>query len=171
MLLHTSLLVALAAAALVPGQKPSTIVLKGDDGGKVDGTPWSSDSLKGKVYSVFYVDPDEKGANEAMEVALKAQNFPKDTYGSVAVINMEATWLPNAAIASSLKAKQEEYPDTIYVKDLTKTLVKTWGLKDDAYDTLVFDKSGNVVFSKDGTLSKADTQAMIATIKAALAAP
>ncbi len=171
MLTHATLLVALAAAALVPGQKPKTVVLKGDDGGKVDGTPWSSDSIKDKVWAFFYVDPDEKSANEAMEAALKEQSFPKDKYSSMAVINMAATWLPNAAIASSLKSKQEDYPDTVYVKDLNKVLVKEWGLKDDSYDALVFDRTGKVVFAKDGAFSKADTQAMIDAIKKALAAP
>ena len=61
MLANLSLIVALAASAITVGQKPKSITLKGEDGGKVDGTPWDSDSIKDKVYVLFYVDPDEKG--------------------------------------------------------------------------------------------------------------
>jgi predicted transcriptional regulator len=171
MLHNATLLVALAAAALSPGQKPKSVKLAGDDGGRTDGAAWTSDSIKDKVWAVFYVDPDEKDSNEALEAALKAQDFPKEKYGSMAVINMAATWLPNAAIASSLKSKQADYPDTVYVKDLNKVLVKEWGLKDDAYDVLVFDRSGKVVYAKDGVFTKQDTTAMIDAIKAAIAAP
>lgn len=168
MLHQAALLITLAASALAVGQKPKSVTLKGDNGGRVDGTSWTSDSLNGKVSALFYVDPDEKDANEALELALKDAAFPKDKYQSVAVINMEATWLPNAAIASSLKAKQEQYPDAIYVKDMSKVLVKEWGMKDDAYDVLVFDKEGKILFSKEGAFSKQDIAAMIETIKKAL---
>jgi predicted transcriptional regulator len=171
MLHNLTLAAALSAAALLPGQKPKTVVLKGEDGGLVDGTPWTSDLIKDKVWAVFYVDPDEKDANEALEAALKAENFPKDKYASMAIINMEATWLPNAAIASSLKSKQADFPDTMYVKDMKKALVHAWGLKDDAYDALVFDRTGRLVFAKDGAFTKPDTAAMIAAIRAAIAAP
>ena len=160
-----------ALASPAVGDKPKTVALSGDLGGRVDGSAWSSDSIKGKVYAFFYVDPDEKGANEDMEVALKAENFPKEKYGSIAIINMDATWLPNAAIASSLESKQKDYPDTIYVKDLKKTLVKEWKLIDDQYDVLVFDKQGKVVYAKDGKLAKTDIEAMIAAIKKNLDQP
>ncbi|MGK5091674.1 hypothetical protein WDW89_06605 [Deltaproteobacteria bacterium TL4] len=40
--------------ALEIGKTPSKIVLKGDLGGKVDGTPWDSSDIKEKVFSLFY---------------------------------------------------------------------------------------------------------------------
>lgn len=160
-----------AQAAIKIGEIPSTIELKGEAGGRVDGQGWSSSMIKGKVWTVFYVDPDEKGANEELEATLKAAEFPRDQYGSIAVINMDASWLPNAAIAASLADKQEKYPEVVYVKDLNKTLVKNWRLKDDAYVVLVFSKDGKLVYSKDGKFNKADTAALVETIKKQIASP
>lgn len=154
-----------AHAGPATGEKPKTVKLDGEDGARVDGTAWSSEMIKGKIWAVFYVDPDEKGANEEMEQALKKEDFPKDRYSSMAIINMAATWLPNAAIASSLESKQKEFPDTTYVKDLKKVLVKEWGLKDDDYDVMLFDKQGKILFAKDGTLGKADIEKMVSLIK------
>lgn len=153
----------LAAPAL--NQRPATVELKGDSGGKVDGSPWSSDSIKGKVFSLFYVDPDHRDMNEHLKEALASENFPLDRYGSIAVINMGATWVPNALIGSSLKSNQEKYPDTVYVKDFDKALVKQWQLADDAYDVLVLDKEGKIIFSREGDFSKDDVATMIKLIR------
>jgi YtfJ family uncharacterized protein len=157
-----------AYAGLKVGEKPAPVTLSGEDGGRVDGQPWSSDMIAGKVWSVFYVDPDEKEINEKMEAALKAESFPRDKYASMAVINMDATWLPNSAIAAKLADKQKEFPDTVYAKDMKKMLVKKWGLKDDDYDCLVFDKNGSLLYSKEGALSDGDIKEMIGIIRTAL---
>lgn len=156
------------AAALTIGDKPTVVNLEGEAGGLITGGAWSSDAIKGKVWTLFYVDPDEKDANPDLEKALKAASFPKQAYGSIAVINMDATWLPNSVLESSLEAKQKDYPDTIYVKDMNKALVKAWQLKDDAYVVVVFDKDGKPTFVKDGSFTKADTEACIDAIKKAL---
>lgn len=160
-----------AALSLTLGQKPKPVAISGEKGGKLDGTAWSSEMITGKVWALFYVDPDEKDLNEDLEKALEAKKFDLKKYGSMGIINMEATWLPNAAIASALKGKQEDYPDTVYVKDLDKVLVKEWKLADDAYNAVVFDKKGNVIFAKDGKFAKSDIDAMIDAIQKNLDAP
>jgi predicted transcriptional regulator len=155
-------------ATMAVGSKPAPVTIQGDDGGLLNGKPWSSDMIKGKVWALFYVDPDKRNANEELETTLQKENFPKDKYGSIGMINMAATWLPNAAIASSLEDKQEKYPDTVYVKDLNKVMVDKWKLTDDEYVVVVFDKQGTVVYAKDGEFGKSDIQAMIAVIRANL---
>ncbi len=52
-----------AWAGLEMGQVPPKVELKDKLGGRLDGTPWSSHELKGKVHVIFYVDPDEKDIN------------------------------------------------------------------------------------------------------------
>ena len=148
---------AIAFAELPIGEIPPTIVLKDDLGGRLDGTQWSSEELvSGKVVILFYVDPDESDLNNHVSEALKAEKYPPENYGSVAVINMAATWLPNFAINIKLKSKQEKYKSTVYVKDLEKTLVKKWGLNDDDSDVILFGKEGEVLYSVDGKFT--DTQ-------------
>ena len=138
-------------AELPIGEIPPKVVLKDDLGGRLDGMQWSSEELvSGKVIVLFYVDPDESELNNHVSDALKAENYPKEKYGSIGMANMAATWLPNFAINMKLKSKQEQYKSTVYVKDLEKTLVKKWGLSDDNSDVAVFGKDGRVLYSVDG---------------------
>ena len=152
-------------AGLEVGQMPDKVELSGDDGGRLDGSPWSSDELKGKVHVLFYVDPDEKDLNNDTSEALRLGDLPKDKYQSYAVINMDATWMPNFAISSSLEAKQEKYPTAIYVRDYDKVLVKKWGIADDNSDVLAFDKQGKLIFIKEGKLGPEDIKKLIRVVR------
>lgn len=169
MLLFGSLLFASAAFAeaeisLVIGKVPPHVMLKEDRGGKVDGSPWDSESLKGKVSILFYVDPDVSELNEHVSARIKQESFKGIL--TFAVVNMDATWLPNAAISSKLEQKQKDYPNTTYVKDLKKHLTKKWGLgADDNSDILAFDKQGQLIFLKKGKLSPQEVEELIAVIK------
>ncbi len=144
---------------------PSNIILKGDNGGRIDGSVWNSKMLKGKVHIVFYVDPDKRDLNEALSHALKKRHFNRKKYASVAIINLAATWLPNAILESKLKDKQKEFPDTIYVKDAKKILVKKWALADDNSDILIFNKRGKLIYKKFGQLSAKDIKKVIQLIE------
>jgi YtfJ family uncharacterized protein len=153
-----------ALADLEISKAPKTVTLQEKLGGHLDGRTWSSEEFKGKVSVVFYVDPDKKDLNDQASEALKKENYPLEKYQSFAIINMAATWLPNAAISSSLKKKQKQYPNTIYVRDYKKTLVKEWGLSDDDSNVLVFDPSGNLIFRKDGQLDQNEIQTLVKTV-------
>ena len=139
--------------AIELGQVPPSVTIEGDNGGRTDGKAWSSSVLKGKVHVLFYVDPDEKDLNNAFADALKAKKFSRKKFNSVAIINLAATWLPNAMIELKLKEKQKKFPDTIYVKDKKKILVKQWKLADDNSDILIFNKKGELIYKKFGKVS------------------
>jgi YtfJ family uncharacterized protein len=151
--------------AVEMGQVPPKVELKEKLGGRLDGTAWSSEEMKGKVHVLFYVDPDEKDTNNDASEALDKEKFPSEKFQSVAIINMAATWLPNFAISSSLKEKQERYPRTIYVKDYKKVIVNAWKIADDSSDVLAFDKKGRLIFRKDGKLGPEDIQKLLKVIK------
>ena len=159
------LLPALMLAELPIGEIPPKVVLKGDLGGRLDGTQWSSEELVSKkVFVLFYVDPDESELNKNVSDALKAENYPKETYGSIGMANMAATWLPNFAINMKLKSKQENHKETVYVKDLDKTLVKKWGLSDDNSNVIVFGKGGRVLYSVDGKFTDAQVKVIVKVV-------
>jgi len=147
------------------GQVPPKVELRDKVGGRLDGTPWSSEELKGKIHVLFYVDPDEKDLNNEASEALEREKFPGEKFQSVGIINMEATWLPNFAISSALKEKQKRYPRTTYVRDYRKVLVREWKLADDSSDVLAFDREGKVIFRKDGKLTGEEIQTLIQVIK------
>lgn len=148
-----------------PGDTLPTVVLSGDGGGRTDGTPWSSASCRGRLTSVFYIDPDERALNEPAFDSLKAACFPGDRFFSVAILNMAATWMPDAVIETMLRKKQKKFPRTVYVRDLEKALVRTWGLKDQSSNILILDREGRVIFSRDGKLSETDIRKMMAAIR------
>jgi len=106
----TGLMMAAVAAMAIEVGVPPKLVLNGANGGKTDGSSWSSQTLKGKVHVLFYVDPDEKDLNEPLVQALKKRHFDRKKYGTVAVINLAATWKPNVIIEALLKKKQKEFP-------------------------------------------------------------
>ena len=152
-------------AELPIGEIPPKVVLKEDLGGRLDGAQWSSEELvSGKVIVLFYVDPDESELNNHVSDALKAENYPKEKYGSIGMANMAATWLPNFAINMKLKSKQEQYKSTVYVKDLEKTLVKKWGLSDDNSNVVVFGKDGRVLYSVDGKFTDAQVKEIVKVV-------
>jgi YtfJ family uncharacterized protein len=147
------------------GEVPKAVTIDDKNGGLVAGGAWESSMLKDKVHVLFYVDPDEKDTNEAFSDALKKANFDKSKYGTVAIVNLAATWKPNVIIEALLKSKQKKYPDAIYVKDKKKSLVKEWGLADDSSDIVVFDKDGKVLYIKEGKLLDDDINKVITLIK------
>ena len=153
------------AGAIEIGEIPLKIELKEKLGGRLDGKPWSSEELKGKVHVIFYVDPDEKDTNNDASEALDREKFPEDKFQSVGIVNMAATWLPNFAISSALKEKQKRYPRTIYVRDYKKVLVNAWKIADDSSDVLAFDKKGRLIFRKDGKLTAEEIQTLIKVIR------
>ena len=150
------LLLVVSGMAIEVGKVPPKVVIEGENGAQVDGKAWHSDRLRGKVHILFYVDPDERKTNDALTEALKKRNFDHHKFASVAVINLAATWMPNIVIESLLKKKQKEFPDTLYVKDREKVLVKKWQLADDASDVVVFDKKGKVIYKKFGEVTASE---------------
>lgn len=169
-LLLAALLTTLSLQAVTVGEKPKTVTIEGENGGLVSNSGvWNSDTIKGDVYVLFYVDPDEKSVNEDFSKALKAKEYrKKGAFGSIAIVNLAATWKPNFVIEKILNSKQEEFPKTIYVKDKSSVLVKEWGLKDDASNVLIFDKTGKLLFYKSGKLDAADMKKAFSLIEANL---
>ena len=151
--------------AIEVGTIPEAVSIEGNNGGKIDGAAWHSSMLKGKIHTVFYVDPDKRDLNNPLADALKAKNFDRAKVNSVAIINLAATWLPNVFIEAKLKEKQKKFPHTIYVKDKKKVLVKQWGLADDNSDILIFDQKGRLIYKKFGQVSDEEIQEVIALIE------
>ena len=157
--LLTTTLLALNLSAITVGEVPKNVTIEGDKGGLVvDGGLWNSSSIKNKVLVMFYVDPDEKDTNSHFTKKLKEQKYDRSKFGSIAVVNLAATWKPDFIIEKILKGKQEEFPNTIYVKDKKSVLVNEWEVADDASNILIFSKNGELLFYKSGAMSDEDTQ-------------
>ena len=161
-------LLTLNLSAITVGEIPKNITLDGNNGGKVNGESWNSSSIKDRVHVMFYIDPDEKDTNVHFSKALKEKKYDRTNYGSIAVVNLTATWKPDFIIEGLLKSKQEEFPKTIYVKDKQSVLVHEWELGDNAANVLVFDKTGKLLFYKSGKMSDEDMAEAFKLIEANL---
>ena len=145
--------------ALSINEIPKNVTIENDNGGLAkDGSPWNSSTIKDKVYVMFYIDPDERTTNEKFSKKLKEKKYDRTNYGSIAIVNLAATWKPNIIIEKLLKTKQKEFPDTIYVKDKNSVLVKAWDVGDDASNVLIFSKDSKLLFYKSGKMSDDDIQ-------------
>jgi predicted transcriptional regulator len=168
------LLVILAAAASgttalagewKTGSLPPDARLDGENGGKLDGTPWDYRDHLGRIHLLFYVDPDKQEDGEELADLLDAEKFPLEQVDSSAIVNMAATKIPNFLIGITLSAKQKRFKHTTYAKDFTKHLVKEWGLKDDEYNFLILNQKGELIHHSWGKPTKEDVSAMIALIR------
>ena len=151
--------------AVTIGQEVPNVTISGDDGGTLAEKAWKAHSMKGKVIAFFYVDPDVKDLNDALGVRLKAEKLDKEIFQTVAVINLAATWMPNALIEIALKEKQKQFPNVLYVKDKSKLLVKKWDLEDDNSDVIILDKNGKCIYKHFGKLTEKENDKVIALIK------
>ena len=153
------------AAELKVGDKASDFKLK-DSTGK----EYSLDhpQFKGKVLYVAYVDPDEKDTNNHVEDALKKERdsggLDKARYEGFGIVNLEASMMPNFLLKSAIKSKQEKTGATI-ILDPDYTIIKHWGLKNDASNVVVLDKERICRYVYSGKLPQEELTKMIGIIK------
>jgi predicted transcriptional regulator len=141
------------------------IVLGGEKGETLDGKTFDTKVLKGKIFMLVHIDPDAANLNKHVNEALDAQEFKHEFYGSVAIINAKATWMPNGVLKIALKNQRKKHPDTIYVLDYSKTFVNEWNFKDNSSSYMVINKKGIPIFRRDGKLTDDDVKELIKTIK------
>ncbi len=135
------------------------------DSGSLNGDDWDSSIMKGKAYILFYVSPKKKDLNNDASDELKKQKFDFDVFGSVAVIDLKSSWIPNGLITRAIKKKQLKYPRTIYLKDKKRFLHKSLDFKPSGNDIFAFDKEGKEIFRQSGKLSDEDTQKLIKILR------
>jgi predicted transcriptional regulator len=166
-LLALAPLSALAAYKLEPGKSLPPLTISGEHGGNVkDGGAWNSQSMNGTLNFLVYVDPDDSDLNDELVNRLQAAKFPDDLFNSVAIINMAATWKPNAIIMSVLRGKQEKFPRTTYVFDKDRYVAQNWNLTKEGYHVLLVDRDGSVLYEKAGKLEKDEIAKFIDLVSA-----
>ena len=130
----------------------SAITLEGDNGGYYNGTSWDSSVLNGKTTMLMYVDPDEKSKGELFKPTIEAfeKELDFDKFQILVILNLNATWKPDALIKKMMGGKIEEYPKRTYILDTNSALVKNWNLPDDEYNTLVINAESEVIYVHAG---------------------
>jgi len=154
------------ASQVKVGEPAPSFSLSGDKGGYVkDGSEFKTDHFKGKMQIIWYVDPDERDLNEYAVEELRKANFPKEIVGSVAIINFDATMIPNFILSGLIEDSQKKNKNTVYIKDLEKAFVKKWGLKDDSSNVVVLTKDMRVLYWFGGKLNETETKKMLSVVR------
>jgi predicted transcriptional regulator len=151
------------ASELKVGDKAPDFSLK-DSLGKVYSL--DSDEFKGRVLSIFYVDPDEKDLNNHVEDALlKDKGLDRDrTYKGLGITNLKASKMPNFIIKSVIKSKKEK-TGAIILLDYDYTVLNLWGLKNHSSDLVVLDKNKICRYVYKGKLPPEEVAKAINIIK------
>jgi len=146
--------VTLISYALNVGDVLPNIVLEKANGGDAQGKAWHSQTLKGKVHTLLYMDPDKREDVKLLLDALNRLSYTKKDYTTVAIINLATTWMPDAVLESKLKEKQKELKHMEYVFDKDKFFIKKWHLKDNTSNVLILNKKGKIIYKKTGIFMK-----------------
>jgi len=141
------------------------VTLEKENSGTSDDKAWQSISLKGKVHLILYMDPDKRKETQVVLDALNKLEVDGKAYSTVAIVNLAATWMPDAILEGLLSKKQKELKNTSFVFDKKKYLVKKWKMKDDASNVLIVDKNTKILYQKAGKLSTTEINKIIDIIR------
>lgn len=142
------------------------------DGKKVNGKPYSTASLPGRVRLIQAIAgrSSAKEINAPMIEAIKAAKLPKDRYQTVTIINVDdSAFGTGGFVRSKSKSSKKEFPHAEIVLDNKGLFHQALALTPKSSAIMLLDASGKVLFVKDGKLSDADVEAVMGMIQAELA--
>ena len=145
-----------------------TIVLKGDDGGCINGEEWHSSTLKDKINLLLYVDPGKQSWVKPLVDRLDSLNYSPDVFGITFIVNAKAAFVPHFFIKKQLIKREKISKSIRYVLDQNKILVKEWKLEDNSANVLLFASSGEIILSHHGKIEQEEVKAIIDKINESL---
>ncbi|WP_288061698.1 YtfJ family protein [Rodentibacter caecimuris] len=128
---------------------------------------WASSSLAGKVQVIHHLAgrTAAKEKNQSMIDAIKAARFSSSDYQTTTIINADDAIVGTGMfVKSSAEKGKIENPHSQVVLDDKSTVKNAWHLNAKDSAIIVLDKKGKVKFVKEGKLSNADIQTVIALI-------
>ena len=141
------------------------------DNSKFSYKAWNSAQLPGKVRVVQHIAgrTSAKEKNAGLIEAIKSANFPHDRYQTTTIINTDDA-IPGSAmfVRSSIESNKELYPWSQFVVDSDGMVRKAWQLEEESSAIVVLDKDGKVAYAKDGSLTQAEVQQVVALLQTLL---
>lgn len=129
---------------------------------------WNSAQLPGKVRVVQHIAgrSSAKEKNAALIEAIKSANLPHDRYQTTTIINTDDA-IPGSAmfVRSSIESNKKLYPWSQFIVDSDGVARKAWQLDEESSAVAVLDKEGRVQWAKDGSLTQAEAQQVIALLR------
>lgn len=144
------------------------LIQKGDD---IIYQPWDTSMLPGKVQVLQYLAARMTASkiNEPFTDALRAANFSPEQQITTTVINTDdVLWGTTGFVNSELKSNKKKYPHARMIADATGKGLEAWSLKKEGSAIAVLDKTGKVIFYKEGGLTPEEIKSTLALIQANL---
>ncbi len=129
--------------------------------------PWTSSALVGKVRIVHHLAgrTAAKEKNQAVVDAIKNAHFNPIKYQTTTIINADDAIVGTGLfVKNSAEKGKTENPHSQVVLDDKSAVKQAWGLNAKESAIIVLDKTGKVKFVKEGKLSSADIQEVIALV-------
>ncbi|MEZ2601215.1 YtfJ family protein [Kluyvera intermedia] len=128
---------------------------------------WNSAMLPGKVRVVQHIAgrSSAKEKNAGLIEAIKSAKLPHDRYQTTTIVNTDDA-IPGSAmfVRSSLESNKKLYPWSQFVVDSDGVVRKAWQLDEESSAIVVLDKDGKIQWAKDGALTTAEVQQVIALL-------
>ncbi|MGL5949638.1 MAG: YtfJ family protein [Aeromonas sp.] len=140
-------------------------------GKEISYQPWQSQVLTGKVFLIQHIAgrTSAKALNAPMIEAIKAAKFDQSRYQTVTIINSDdAIWGTSGLVKSSAEETKLAFPWSALIIDSQGVAQKTWALAKESSAIALLDKSGQVLFVKEGELTPAEIVRVLALIRAQL---
>ncbi|WP_052282455.1 YtfJ family protein [Kluyvera genomosp. 1] len=128
---------------------------------------WNSAQLAGKVRVVQHIAgrSSAKEKNAALIEAIKSAGLPHDRYQTTTIVNTDDA-IPGSSmfVRSSIESNKKLFPWSQFVVDSDGVVRKAWQLNEGSSAIVVLDKDGRIQWSKDGALTDAEVQQVIALL-------
>lgn len=173
-----SLLLALFSLQAVAGApvvdaplEPLSIAERGElllDGDEITYTPWSSDTVSGKVHIIQYMAAT-KSASETYKpfTDLLASTFESGTLQVSSIINLKAAmWGTGGFVMSEVKKNKRAHPEATMVMDKKGAGTAAWDLDKKGSALVILNKAGTVVFYTNQGLEPGQEVELITLVKA-----
>jgi YtfJ family uncharacterized protein len=144
------------------------LIQKGDD---IIFQPWDTSMLPGKVQVLQYLAARMTASkiNEPFTDALREANFSPEKQVTTTVINTnDVMWGTTAFVKSELKSNKKKYPHARMIADSTGKGLDAWSLKKEGSAIAVLDKTGKVIFYKEGAMTAAEIKSTLTLIQSNL---
>jgi len=130
--------------------------------------PWSSTQLTGKIRTIQHIAgrTSAKKINQPFIDAIKDAQLDKEQYQTTTIINLnDALFGTNTIVTKKAEKKKSEFPWSSIVLDNDGSALASWGLSSQNSAIIILDKSGKVIFFKEGALSEEEITSTIDLIK------
>ena len=128
---------------------------------------WNSAQLPGKVRILQHIAgrTSAKEKNATLIEAIKAAKLPHDVYQTTTIVNTDDA-IPGSGmfVRSSLESNKKLYPWSQFIVDSDGLVRKAWQLDEGSSAIVVLDKEGRVQWAKDGALTQAEVQQVVALL-------